>query len=298
MTLAAIAGVGIGAALWLLWSGLAPAREPLPDALARLGNPDATPEAKADESTSLDARLGALLRRVPVVERLVEVIRADLRILRRDTDEQVAEIAAYAAVGLLWAPVVSVAGWWLFGITIPWLIPLWVSALGAAGAVVAGVQQVRQRAAEARTEFSYVAAAYCDVVAMMLSAGRELHTALLEGAAEGGGWAWQELRAALQHEFLMGAPLWGGLGRLGREVGVDDLVELAGTLALADDEGAAVADTVAGKAASLRDRLVGEAEQKAASATERMAIPGAAILIGFLGFIAFPAIYLILQEAA
>jgi hypothetical protein len=51
------------------------------------------------------------------------------------------------------------------------------------------------------------------------------------------------------------------------------------------------------KARSIRERLVAEMERKAASATERMAVPGAMILLGFLWLLAYPALHLIFEEA-
>jgi tight adherence protein C len=295
VNLAVLAGVGFGAALWLLWSGLAPAREPLARTLDRLGNPEAV--VPTGVASSLDARLGAQLRRLGPVERLVELVRADLRVLRRDPDEQVAEIAGYGMVGFLFAPAVVAGAWFIVDIQVPLVVPFWLSLVGAAVTVVLAVRQVRQRAALARSEFCHSLSAYCDVVAMTLSAGRELHTALFDAAAQGDGWAWRELRDGLQRGFLLGEQPWEALTRLGQSLGVTDLVELGATLALADEEGASVADTVTAKAASLRERLVAEAEMTAAAVTERMAVPGAMILLGFLGFVIFPAVYLILQEA-
>lgn len=295
MTQAVLAGVGIGSAIWLLFSGLVPSREPLGKALARVGDPNAVVASR--ERDTVDARIGGVLRLLPGVERLVAVIRADMRVLRRDPDEQIAEVGAYCMVGLIFAPVVVAAAWFLLDIRLPLLVPAWLSLLGGIGALIAAIRQVRQQANDARTEFSYSLSAYCDVVSMTLSAGRELHTALHDAAARGSGWAWGELREALQRGFLMGEQPHESLARLGRELGVDDLVELGSMLALADEEGASVVETVSSKAGSLRERLLTDTETKAASATERMAVPGAMILIGFLWFIAYPAIHLILMEA-
>lgn len=295
MTVVVIAGMGMGAGLWLLLSGIAPAREPLARTLARLGNPEAI--APRSDAHSLDARIGGQLRRLPAAERLVEMLRTDVRVLRQDPDEQLAKVAAYGVVGLLWAPTVAAGAWLLVGVRLPWLLPVWLSALGGVGAVALSIRHVRQQAAEARAEFSQSLSVYCDVVSMTLSAGRELHTALFDSAVQGDGWAWRELQDTLQRGFLEGQQPWESLSVLGRELGVDDLVELAATLGLADEEGTSVAETVASRAGSMRERLVAEAETRAAAITERMAIPGAMILLGFLWFIAFPAIYLVLREA-
>jgi tight adherence protein C len=292
MTVVVLAGVGIGAGLWLLLSGLAPAPVPLDKALARLGQ--ARPQAI--EAGSLDARLGQRLRRIGPVDRAVALVRADLRILHRDPDEQAAEIAAYGVVGLLWAPVVT-AGMWLLGVELPLLIPGWLSVAGAAGTMVLAVRHVRAKAAEARSGFTHALSAWCEVVSMMVAAGHELHGAVFAAATQGNGPAFAELRTALDRGFLNGEQPWDSLSQLGRDLGVNDLVEVASTLALAGDEGAAVADTLASKARSIRERLITEIERRSAGATERMAVPGAMVLIGFLWLLAYPALHLILQEA-
>ena len=73
------------------------------------------------------------------------------------------------------------------------------------------------------------------------------------------------------------------------------LTELAAALSLAGDEGAAVRDTVSSKAKSIRERLTANAERDAASITERMGIPATLLLLGFMIFLGFPAIYVLFQ---
>lgn len=297
MTIAVLLGVAFGAGLWLLYAGLAPAQPPLHQALARLGQPLATADQDPG-SGSLDARLGgALRRRVTVVDQLIGRLRTDLRVLGRDPNEQTAQIAAYAAGGLLWAPTVT-AGAALIGYRIPLALPLWLGLAGAAAAIVVAARHINQQATDARTAFSHAVSAYCDVISMEISAGYELNAAVFDAARRGGGRAFEELRDALHQGFMLGENPWDSFARLGRDLDVNDLVELASTLELAGDEGASVADTLASKAASLRERLVAETEQATASATERMSIPAAMVLIGFLAFLAYPALHFILQEAA
>jgi Flp pilus assembly protein TadB len=220
----------------------------------------------------------------------------DLRILGRSPDQQVAQLAAYGFVGLFWAPVVA-AGGRLLGIPIPLMIPLWLALAGAVVMVVVPFRPIRKEAAEARAGFCHALSAFCDVAAMALSAGQEAHGALFQSAAAGNGPAFDELNNSLQTGFLAGRRPAESLAQLGREIGVEDLVELGGTIGLAENEGAPVGETVAAKARSIRERLISDIERDAASATERMAIPGAMLMIGFLWFIAFPALYMILEEA-
>lgn len=293
MTAAVLAGVGFGVGLWLLVSGLAPAREPLVVSLNRLGRPLPSPEAVPD---TLDARVGATLRRVGFVDRILDRLRVDLRILRRDPNEVAAELFGYGLIGLWWAPVV-VAGGWLLGIAVPLVVPVWLSLAGAVVAVVVPFRQIRDRATEARTAFGHALSAYCDVCAMAMSAGREVYAAMFEAASAGDGWVFTEIRDALQRGFLAGDKPWDSLTTLSEDLGVADLGELAATIALAGGEGAAVRDTVSSKARSIRERLVTDAEKRAGAATERMAIPGAMLMLGFLWFLTFPALSLILEQS-
>jgi Flp pilus assembly protein TadB len=297
VTAAVLAAVGFAAGICLFVSGLAPRPEPLDRALARLGQPANRPAARAAEaSDDLDTRLGGWLRHWSPVERAVGALATDLRILGRSPDQQVAQLVAYGLIGLFWAPVVA-AGCLVVGVRIPLIIPIWLALAGAAVMVLVPFRQVRTAATEARAGFAHALSAFCDVAAMALSAGQETHGALFEAAAAGSGPAFDEMTNALQTGFLAGQGPGESLQQLGRDLGIEDLVELGGTIALAETEGAPVSETIAAKARSIRERLIGDIERTAAAATERMAIPGAMLMIGFLWFIAFPALYLIFEEA-
>jgi tight adherence protein C len=299
VTLAVLAAVGVAAGVCLLVSGLSPRPEPLDVALARLGRPATAAGRSSDDTEAvddLDTRLGAFLRRASIVDRAVAGLATDLRMLGRSPDQQVAQMVAYGLAGLFWAPLVA-AGARLIGVDLPLAIPAWLAVAGAVAMVVVPYRRVRKDAAEARAAFCHALSAFCDVAAMALSAGQETHGALFEAAATGSGPAFDELSSALHTGFLAGRRPADSLVQLGRDLGIEDLVELGGTIALAETEGAPVGDTVAAKARSIRERLIADIEREAASATERMAIPGAMLMIGFLWFIAFPALYLIVQEA-
>lgn len=297
MTAAVLAGVGFAAGICLLVSGLAPRPVPLERALARLGQPTNRPATEpAEDRADLDARLGRWLRRSQMIDRAVGTLARDLRVLGRSPDQQVAQLVAYGLVGLFWAPVVA-TGCLLVGVRIPLAIPIWLALAGAGVMLLVPFRQVRRDATEARAGFAHALSAFCDVAAMALSAGQETHGALFEAAAAGSGPAFDELTNALQTGFLAGQSPGEALGELGRDLGIEDLVELGGTIALAESEGAPVSETIAAKARSIRERLIGDIERTAAAATERMAIPGAMLMIGFLWFIAFPALYLIFEEA-
>ncbi|MEV6445141.1 hypothetical protein [Amycolatopsis sp. NPDC051716] len=81
---------------------------------------------------------------------------------------------------------------------------------------------------------------------------------------------------------------WSTLRRLGEELDITELAELAASISLAGTEGAKIRTSLAAKAKALRTHLVADAEADAQAATERMALPVTLLFLGFLGFIAYP----------
>ena len=296
MTLAVLGGLSVAAGLFVLWSAMFPAPERLDVALARLGKPTPSQSAAARvRGDTLDDRLGAALARWSPVRSLLERIRVDLRILGREPEEQALTMAVHAFVGLLWAPVVG-AGAAMLGYSFSPLIPVWLSLGGALLVGLLPYRNVREEARKERAAFRHALSAFCDVAGMSMASGREVYASLFEAAATGDGPAFDEIRDALHRGHLSGDKPWDSLRALGEELGVNDLVELGATVALAGDEGAAVRDTIASRARSIRERLITETEKRASAATERMAVPGAMLMIGFLWFLAFPALFLIIQQ--
>ncbi len=293
MTAAVVAGALCGLGAWLAWTGWHPATEPLAQALARLGQPvaDADPAAEL----TLDARIGSRLRRVRLVEQSLDAVRTELRVLRRSPDEQAAAMVTFAVLGLLWGPVVS-AGAYIVGIRFSLAVPVWLAIVGGVIGIVIPLRKIHRESAERRRAFSHALSAYCDVVAMSLASGRGVGQALETAASSGDGWPFQELRGALTAGYVRGDTPWQALERLGSDLGTNDLVELASAISLAGEEGAAVRETVTSKAEAIRRRLVSEIEGSAASITERMGVPAAMLLIGFLAFIGYPAIAVIFES--
>jgi len=83
---------------------------------------------------------------------------------------------------------------------------------------------------------------------------------------------------------------WSALERLGDELGVAELGELAASVGLAGAEGAKVRASLGAKASSLRSHQLAEAETTAQAATEKMSLPVVLLFAGFLCFIGYPAV--------
>lgn len=292
LTVVVLAGALVGGGLWLMWTGWVPARPSLRWALDRLGQP--VPDIVPASRDSFDARLGAKVRKIGLVDQTVEAMRTDLRVLRRSPDEQAAIIVAYGLLGFLWAPVVA-AGAWLVGVRLPIAIPLWLALAGAGIGVVTAIRTAKTTAAQRRRAFSHALSSFCDVTGMCLAAGRGVESSLETAAHTGHGWAFAELQTAMRAGYVRGDTPWEGLARLGEDADLPDLTELAAALSLAGEEGAAVRDTVTSKAKAIRERLTADAERTAATTTERMGVPATLLLLGFIIFLGFPALSVLFE---
>jgi hypothetical protein len=70
---------------------------------------------------------------------------------------------------------------------------------------------------------------------------------------------------------------------------VSELIELSTTVELAGTEGARIRQSLSARAVSLRRHEQADAESAANAMTERLFLPGALLLMGFLLFIGYPA---------
>jgi len=107
-------------------------------------------------------------------------------------------------------------------------------------------------------------------------------------------WTARRIARALGTARDGGLPPWDALAGLGAELGVPQLVEVATTVQLAGTEGARIRQALTARGASLRRHEQAEAESAANAMTERLFVPGALLLLGFLVFIGYPAVHHIL----
>ncbi len=297
MTVAALAGLACGLGLWLVVTGLRPRPEPLAGVLARYDLPGAAPVALvADDGVpSWDVRLGGFaLVHVPVLDRATQRLRADLRVIGRGPEELVGEMAVYVLFGLALGPWFGLVTW-LVGAPFPLVaaggLSLAVAAFGAASPWLS----LRDRAASRRAGFLHALVAYCHVCAMSLASGRGVDQAMTTAAAAGEGWAFTEIRAALNAGRVRSETPWGSLGRLGADLAIDDLSQLSSAIALGGTDGASVRQTVLTKATTIRERLASAAERKTQRATTQMGLPAVALAGGFLLFLGYPAVAVLIE---
>jgi tight adherence protein C len=292
--LALICGAGVGAGLLLIVRGLYPARPSLAQALAqlrRLPEPALVLVPEADGGFS--ARLGR-----PVADALVRAgagwllpagVRRDLAMLGRSPERHLAEKVTLALVGLLFVPAVA-ALLLMGGAHLPLVVPLWASLIFAVAGFVVPDLGIHSDAGRRRRDFRHALSSFLDLVVVALAGGGGVETALGDAASVGGGWAFAYLRRALDQARLARETPWAALGRLGKELGVGELSELAASVSLAGTEGAKVRASLAAKAASLRTHELAEAETADQAATERMSLPVVLLFAGFLVFLGYPAV--------
>mgnify|MGYP003288252196 CR=1 FL=1 len=163
--------------------------------------------------------------------------------------------------------------------------------MGCDGAEVEpGSSADRGLAEKRRRSFRHAVGAFLDLVAISLAGGTGIEGALHGSVALGRGWGFARLGEALDHARLAGQTPWVALARVGEDLGVSELRELAASLVLAGHEGAKVRQSLAAKAASVRLHQLADLESEAAEATERMVLPIGLLFFGFLVFIGYPAV--------
>lgn len=162
--------------------------------------------------------------------------------------------------------------------------------VGTLGGFVLADRRLREKASRRRAEFRGALVAYLDLVKILLAGGSHTDGALYQAALAGKSWVFGEMRGALDWSRVHGQQLSVGLARLGGEIGVAELIEIASTVNLAETEGASPSEALARKAESAAARAIAEAQASANALTEKMTVPTVVIAFAFVVFIAYPAL--------
>lgn len=290
LALLVVLGAGTGLGLWALAVWLVPPRPPLAELISRLHAPQKAPPILTTRDFGWVVRLGSplagMLRSFGLPGR---GIAKDLAITERSPDAHLAEKVALGVLGLLLPGAVEVL-LVLGGRPLPWQMPLAGSLALAVGGFLLPDITVRQEAGRRRAAFRHALSAYLNLMHVLLAGGAGVDGALTDAATIGQGWSFRQLRRALNTARLTRTSPWTTLGQLGDELQISELSQLAAALSLAGTEGARVRASLAAKAAAMRHRDAAEAEGRANAATERMALPGMVMAIGFVIFVFYPAL--------
>lgn len=292
-----VAGIGIGVGLLVLVQGLRPMREPLAVAIERLLDPPSSargvPPSLGTQAGWRDRVSSRLARGLGTAGIDLGKLDGDLNVVGRDLEEHLVDKVTAGLVATALAPA-TVALMGAGGVSTPW-------SLAAVGALVLGPVGfllpdllLRSQAADRRRSFRYALSSYLDLAHIVLAAGAGVETALSYAADAGEGWAFAELRAALHRSRLTGESPWAAFQRLGEQMDIPELREVASSLGLAGSHGAKVRVSLEARAQALRSRDLTEMEGEAEAATERMAVPSVLLVVGFVIFVGFPAVYEIL----
>ncbi len=280
---AILAGAGFGLGLILLARALRPRPVPLADVFADLQRPRTPTTTTPAPGRGWRGVIG-LVEKVGLVD--TETLTRRLRILDTTPEQHVTTKLTVAIAGM-GIPVLFAAVLRLGGITVPvGLVTVGAVVLGTVGFVWPDVG-LADRVEQRRRGFRHALSAYLDLVTVILAGGGGLETALHTAAEAGDGWAFAEIRHALHRARFTGQTPWDVFDSLGRELGIDELSELAASAHLAGDQGARIRTTLAAKADTMRAHQTAAIEAAGEAATEKMLLPVVGLVVGMILFIGY-----------
>ncbi|MEV4212576.1 type II secretion system F family protein [Micromonospora sp. NPDC049662] len=263
MVLGGLAGFGA----YLVIRGVLPAVPALGPALQRMHPPLVSTTTTAGGADGLLAqwvatRFGSRLR--PPHQ--------ELQLIGQSVERYALEKVAYAAVGLLFPPLMTLM-LAMFGLTLPIAIPAIASIVFAVLLFLLVDVSIKQKAAEAREQFTRAVAAYLDLVALERAASHGPVESLERAARVSDSWVFQRIQAALDAARFASIPPWDGLSQVAEEIGVPELGDVGDIMRLSGTEGAQVYQTLISRAQSLRVALRTTEQDRANTATTWLYVP-------------------------
>jgi hypothetical protein len=190
--------------------------------------------------------------------------------------------------GLLGPPILWLVAQWS-GIGVSIAAPVLMTLVAVPLGVCLPFATLLTRAHERRRHFRTIIGSFVDIVVLSLAGGVGVEGALYAASQVSTDWAARSMARALSTARDSGLSPWSALGRLGEELAVPELVELSSALELAGTEGTRIRQSLSARAVAMRRREQADAESAANAMTERLFLPGALLLMGFLLFIGYPA---------
>lgn len=293
LVLAVLAGGCVAAGLVLAVAGLRPAYPSLGDALARL-DPSAARRlvaaaVPADPVAGLNghrwrAQLITAARRLPFLHLPTE----NLALLGISAESFLWTKITAGLAGLAIGPAQALVQT-LLGTDLPIVVPVLVSAVLGFWGFSYPDRQLQVKAARARRELRQALSAFLDLVALGKRANLGPVDALNAAAATGHGWAFTQIRSALDWAANHQLMPWDGLQHLADRANIDELADVA-SIARDSQGGAAVFETLQARSASIRESLLAAEKTRANLASQRMTNVGMGIAVCFLVFLLYGAI--------
>jgi len=232
--------------------------------------------------------IAAVLTRATRLPSASTTLRQDLAVLGRSPEALAVATAQVAIAGACISVVLYLT---MTGAGVR--IPISLAALGFVltdlAAAAAPALLLRRSAGLAREDVVRSLACWLELVALAQAGGMGIESALEAASGVADDSSFLRIRRALDRARHAGLSPWDGLGRLGGELGVDELEELAASLLLAGTEGARIKASLSAKSGSLRRRQMAEAQGRANAITERLFVPAIVLMVGFVVFLIYPA---------
>ena len=295
--LSCLVGGVFGLGVFALIRALAPSRRSATATIAqidamRAAGPSGGPAPRA---TDLQGRIGQRIAAFYLEQGWeLRSLRADLAVLDRSWENFLATKIMLSATGLVFGPFVFAIIWEL-GFGANPIIPVWLALVCAGLFFLLPDLEVRRDAAAKRKDLRRVIGAYLDLVSMNLAGGRGLPEALMAAADVSDGWALVRIRNCLNDARITGISQWVALGRLGTELGLEELQDLSVTLGLVADDGAKIRESLGSRAETMRHRELSDIEGTAGENSQSMLVAQLMLAAGFLVFLIFPAAMRVFQ---
>ena len=230
---AIFSGAIAGGGLYLFARELLPATPALGPALGRL-QPHIEPATASERMAQSLGGWGFLVRFLTIPTK-------DLAILGMGVDAYVSSIVLSTATGYF-LPAIVVIVLRIAGYDVSLLLPVGLGVLTGALCAYIAHRDVAKKARRARAEFSRAFCTYLDLVVLELAAAGPVQS--LERAARiCHGWVYERItNALLQAQLEMSFP-WDQLRKLGQQIQVTELHDLAAIMQSAGNEGAHVQGT-------------------------------------------------------
>ena len=290
MIVLALLGAGTGFGAWLVLRAIWPRPIPLTTIRAQLAHPASSTIGTEEAIPSTREHLGGIADRIVAALGQKPADRDQLYRLTDRTSGQHALEKLVGATGGVLGVVLIATGLTFAGVAPPTLVLVLFAVGVGVGGFLFPDWSLREEAERRRRAFRHALSSYLDLVNVILAGGGGIETSLHAAADAGDGWAFAAIRRSLDRARLTNRSPWDTFAALGEELGINELRELSASVELAGRQGSRVNASLAAKADSLRGHQIAETEAAAEAATERMTIPVAVLLLGFLIFIAYPAV--------
>lgn len=280
--------MGLGFAL--IVRGLTPAA---PDLGAAFSAMTAVPSTGGLGPAGLITRLGLwATNRLPLLAR-ARVPESDFAILGIHRVAHTGRRMLAGAYGLAFPALASLV-LASVGMPLPWAIPALAGLATGALFLAIADGSVRDRAAEARLDFTRALVAYIDLVTLERRSGAGTAEAMESAAEAADNATFLRLRTTLSTARWAGVAPWDALDATATDIAVPQLEDLANIMRLAGEQSTSIAETLAARSQALRTALSEDEHAAANSAGERMWVAGALLAVVYLAMLAGPGVLRVL----